>query len=109
MIRIETHKVIPFVLFFYRHRGVPLPALLLAGGIARGADVRLWLGDRARRIGRDHRRWPDRPGRHSPAHEIPAYLEKYESGIEELKMTPEAFSREYSLAIRVTPAKVRGW
>ena len=44
-----------------------------------------------------------------PAHEIPAYLEKYESGMEELGMTPAAFSREYSLAIRVRPTKVRGW
>ena len=43
------------------------------------------------------------------AHEIPAYLEKYKSGMDELGMTPEAFSREYSLAIRVKPTKVRGW
>ena len=26
-----------------------------------------------------------------------------------LGMTPESFSREYSVAIRVTPTKVRGW
>jgi len=44
-----------------------------------------------------------------PAHEVPAYFEKYKSGMKELGMTPEAFSHEYSLAIRVTLAKVRGW
>lgn len=43
------------------------------------------------------------------AHEVPAYFEKYKNGMEELGMTPEAFSHEYSLAIRVTPARVRGW
>ena len=43
------------------------------------------------------------------AHEIPAYLEKYATGIAGLKMTPNEFSREYSVAIRVTPTKVRGW
>ncbi len=44
-----------------------------------------------------------------PPHEVPAYFEKYESGMEELNMTPEAFSKEYSLAIRVKPTKLRGW
>ena len=44
-----------------------------------------------------------------PAHEVPAYFEKYETGIEDLDMTPEAFSEEYSLALRVKPTKVRGW
>jgi PPOX class probable F420-dependent enzyme len=45
----------------------------------------------------------------SPPHEIPAYFEKYASGMEELGMTPETFSEEYSLAIRVRPTKLRGW
>ena len=44
-----------------------------------------------------------------PAHEIPAYLEKYATGIEGLGMTSESFSQEYSLAIRVIPTKLRGW
>jgi PPOX class probable F420-dependent enzyme len=44
-----------------------------------------------------------------PPHEVPAYFEKYASGMEELGMTPEAFSEEYSLAIRVRPTKLRGW
>ena len=43
------------------------------------------------------------------AHEIPAYLEKYRTGIAGLKMTPKSFSRKYSVAIRVKPTKVRGW
>jgi PPOX class probable F420-dependent enzyme len=43
-----------------------------------------------------------------PAHEVPAYLEKYAGGIAGLDMTPESFSREYALAIRVKPTKVRG-
>lgn len=44
-----------------------------------------------------------------PAHEVPAYLEKYETGIKDLGMTPASFSRDYSLAIRVKPARIRGW
>jgi PPOX class probable F420-dependent enzyme len=48
---------------------------------------------------------PDAP----PAHEVRAYLKKYETGIVELNMTPETFSQEYSVAIRIKPTKVRGW
>lgn len=44
-----------------------------------------------------------------PAHEVPAYLEKYKSGIIALGMTPEGFSEEYSRAIRIKPTKLRGW
>jgi PPOX class probable F420-dependent enzyme len=44
-----------------------------------------------------------------PAHEAPAYFEKYAGGITGLGMTPEEFSRDYSLAIRVQPARLRGW
>jgi len=44
-----------------------------------------------------------------PAHQVPAYFEKYKSGIADLKMTPEEFSREYSIAIRIKPTEVRGW
>lgn len=44
-----------------------------------------------------------------PAHEIPTYLEKYGEGIAGLDMTPEEFSREYSTAIKIHPAEVRGW
>jgi PPOX class probable F420-dependent enzyme len=45
-----------------------------------------------------------------PAHEHPAYLEKYRAGIARIGMaTPEAFAQSYSVAIRVTPARVRGF
>ena len=44
-----------------------------------------------------------------PAHQVPAYFEKYKSGIADLNMTPEEFSREYSTAIRIKPTQVRGW
>ena len=44
-----------------------------------------------------------------PAHKVRAYLTKYRTGIKELDMTPEQFSREYSVAIRVTPTTLRGW
>jgi len=44
-----------------------------------------------------------------PAHGIPSYLDKYRTGIAGLDMTPESFSQEYSLAIRVKPTKLRGW
>ena len=44
-----------------------------------------------------------------PAHQVPAYFNKYQSGFEDLKLTPEDFSKEYSVAIRIKPAQVRGW
>lgn len=44
-----------------------------------------------------------------PAHEVPAYLQKYRTGIAGLGMTPAEFSKTYSVAIRVRPTKVRGW
>ena len=44
-----------------------------------------------------------------PAHRLPAYFKKYRAGIAGLKMTPEQYSAEYSVAIRVTPTGVRGW
>ncbi|HTP08474.1 MAG TPA: TIGR03667 family PPOX class F420-dependent oxidoreductase [Anaerolineae bacterium] len=44
-----------------------------------------------------------------PAHKVRAYLRKYRTGIIALGMTPEQFSAEYSVAIRVTPTTLRGW
>lgn len=44
-----------------------------------------------------------------PAHQVPAYFEKYKDGITDLGMTHEEFSREYSTAIKIRPAEVRGW
>jgi PPOX class probable F420-dependent enzyme len=44
-----------------------------------------------------------------PAHQVPAYLEKYTAGITTgLGMTPERFAGEYSVAIRFTPGRLRG-
>jgi PPOX class probable F420-dependent enzyme len=43
------------------------------------------------------------------AHKMQAYFEKYREGIAGLKMTPEEYGEKYSVAIRVTPARVRGW
>ena len=42
------------------------------------------------------------------AHQVPAYLEKYAPGIQSIGMTPETFAQAYSVAIRFTPAKLRG-
>ena len=44
-----------------------------------------------------------------PAHQVPAYLKKYAKGISDLDMTPEGFSEDYSIAIRIHPTEVRGW
>jgi PPOX class probable F420-dependent enzyme len=46
---------------------------------------------------------------HPPAHEVLAYFNKYKEGIAGLDMSPEQFSREYSTAIKIQPAEVRGW
>jgi len=43
------------------------------------------------------------------AHLVPTYFEKYRTGIAGLNMTPEEFSREYPVAIRVSPRSMRGW
>ena len=44
-----------------------------------------------------------------PAHKVAAYFKKYKTGIKEIGMTPEKFSEEYSVAIRVKPSSLRGW
>jgi len=44
-----------------------------------------------------------------PSHKVRAYMKKYKAGIKGLGATPEQFSGEYSVAIRITPAKLRGW
>jgi PPOX class probable F420-dependent enzyme len=48
---------------------------------------------------------PDAP----PAHQHKEYFNKYRSGIKSLNSTPEQFSAEYPIAIRVTPKSLRGW
>jgi len=42
------------------------------------------------------------------SHEIPAFVEKYREGIKGIQMTPESMAKEFSVAIRVTPVRVRG-
>ena len=44
-----------------------------------------------------------------PAYQVSEYFEKYQQGIADLDMTPEGFSDEYSVAIRIRPAEIRGW
>jgi len=44
-----------------------------------------------------------------PANKIRAYIRKYKTGIIDLNSTPEQFSTEYSVAIRIAPANLRGW
>ena len=44
-----------------------------------------------------------------PANKVAAYMRKYRKGIKELGMTPDSFSKDYSVAIRVTPSSLRGW
>ena len=43
------------------------------------------------------------------AHEVPTYFKKYKDGIANLDMTPEGFSDEYSVAIKIHPTQIRGW
>ena len=43
-----------------------------------------------------------------PANQIPAYAEKYAERMQNNRMTAESFARAYSVAIRVTPTKLRG-
>jgi PPOX class probable F420-dependent enzyme len=43
------------------------------------------------------------------AHQHPAYLEKYRSGIADIEMTPQSMGESYNVAIRVRPDKVRGF
>ena len=42
------------------------------------------------------------------ANETPAYLEKYRDAITEIGMNPESFARAYSVAVRITPTRLRG-
>jgi PPOX class probable F420-dependent enzyme len=43
------------------------------------------------------------------ASDLPAYIEKYARGIEGLGMTPQSFSDEYSVPVRITLTKLRGF
>ena len=42
------------------------------------------------------------------ADRVPAYVAKYKEGMRRIGMTPESFARAYSVAMRVTPTRLRG-
>jgi PPOX class probable F420-dependent enzyme len=44
-----------------------------------------------------------------PAHDVPAYVEKYGAFIARNTWTPESFASDYSVALRVEATGVRGW
>lgn len=46
--------------------------------------------------------------RQPPAHKVPAYIRKYRSLIKSYGWTPESFSADYRIPIRVRPTKFRG-
>jgi len=48
---------------------------------------------------------PDAP----PAHEHPAYVAAYAPLIKRNGWTPESFASDYSVALRITPTRVRAW
>ena len=43
-----------------------------------------------------------------PADQIPAYVEKYQPGFTRIGITAAQFALSYSVAIRLTPDKLRG-
>jgi PPOX class probable F420-dependent enzyme len=45
----------------------------------------------------------------APPHAVPAYLDKYRRGMTRVSGSPEAFSQAYPAAVRVRPARVRGF
>ncbi len=48
------------------------------------------------------------PKRQPPAYKVPAYLRKYRSLIKSYGWTPESFSADYRIPIRVRPTKFQG-
>ena len=40
---------------------------------------------------------------------LPEYVEKYRTMIQDLGYTPETMGADFSLAIRITPTKIRNW
>lgn len=43
-----------------------------------------------------------------PADQVAAYVAKYQPGFARIRMTPAEFAASYSVALRVTPLKLRG-
>jgi len=44
-----------------------------------------------------------------PAHELPAYVEKYAAFISRNSWTPESFAADYSVPLRIQATKLRGF
>ena len=44
-----------------------------------------------------------------PSDQVPAYQEKYAADIARIGYTPASFAETYSVAVRVTPSRVRGF
>ena len=44
-----------------------------------------------------------------PAIANPAFLAKYRTGIVDIDMTPESYTAEYTVAVRVAPERLRGF
>jgi PPOX class probable F420-dependent enzyme len=65
-------------------------------GNGKGGDIVVVLGEAAVA--------PDEP----PAHEVPVYVEKYRPRLEYNRWSPEAFSADYSVALRVRITRIRG-
>jgi PPOX class probable F420-dependent enzyme len=65
-------------------------------GNGQGGDIVVFSGSA--------RRSPSEP----PADQAPAYVDKYRDLIARNFGTPEAFARRYSVALRITPERVRG-
>jgi PPOX class probable F420-dependent enzyme len=65
-------------------------------GNGEGGDIVVVLGDAA--LSDDQ-----------PAHALPDYVEKYGAFIERNSWTPESFASDYSVALRITATKLRGF
>ena len=44
-----------------------------------------------------------------PAHDVPAYVEKYRGFIARSSWTPESFAADYSVPLRLHASALRGW
>lgn len=44
-----------------------------------------------------------------PAHQVPAYVDKYAAFIARNSWTPESFAADYSVAMRIAATGLRGW
>ena len=65
-------------------------------GNGKGGDIVIFTGEA--RISQDD----------PPADQLPVYVEKYRDFIARSFGTPAAFAAKYSVALRITPTKVRG-